>query len=125
MHQFYSSQGSLVKKIAAIFMFGFFSTQVSAQIDVANNNDGTQLANIIAGNGVTIENVNFNCADGAAGTFNCVSCNLGIDSGIALTTGCVYNIPGPNTSSSTSCYNFYPGDQDLADIEGLPISELF
>ncbi len=100
---------------------------VSAQINVASNSNGNQLAQIISGNGVTISNVTMNCPTGAAGTFNCVNCDLGMKTGIALTTGCVSNIPGPNDQdgSLSSCDNFGAGDQDLANLINADVSTLF
>lgn len=114
-----------MKKLYGTFLFIAFcilSYTASAQIITTSNGSGNQLAQKMAGDGVTITNVQFNCPTGAAGMFNCVNCNLGMDSGIVLTTGSVALVQGPNTDSAATVLNGTAGDQDLTDIinEGNP-----
>lgn len=65
------------------------------------------------GDDVIYDNAIINCPELAFGKFNCVDCNVGIDSGIILTNGSASNIIGPNNSGSTTTDNFWPGDSDL------------
>jgi hypothetical protein len=69
-----------------------------AQIILTPNNNGNQLAQILAGSGVTITNVTINCPGTSAGTFTCNNCNVGMSNGIALTTGDINAIAGPEQS---------------------------
>lgn len=86
---------------------------ISAQIVTVPVNNANQLAQILAGNGVTVTNAVMNCPGTSAGTFNCVNCNLGIPTGIALTSGSVNNIPGPNNSGSSGIDNLAAGNAQL------------
>ncbi len=66
---------------------------------VTANTTANDLANAIGGTGVTISNAVFttNTPGGnGAGTFTGGASTVGFDSGIALTTGTVNCIPGPN-----------------------------
>lgn len=78
----------------------FFSSNVNAQLTVDENVTAVDLTNTISGGGVSISNVTINCSSGAYGTFDASSSNVGIGSGILLTTGlantplnsCVYSL---------------------------------
>jgi len=60
----------------------------------------------ITGDGIIFSDVIFQGASGARGIFtNGQSTNLGFESGIFLTTGAGYVIPGPNSSSSAGANN--------------------
>jgi hypothetical protein len=72
-------------------------TNSFAQLTVVNNNNPTQLAQVLAGSGVTVSNATINCPAAALGTFNNGnSTNLGLNSGVVLTTGTVAAIPQGN-----------------------------
>ncbi|MBK7148352.1 MAG: choice-of-anchor L domain-containing protein [Bacteroidetes bacterium] len=89
-----------------------------AQILVTPNNNGNQLAQILAGNGVTISNVTINCPGTSAGTFTCNNCNIGMSSGIALTSGDINAIAGPNNQSGAGVDNLAPGNAQLTSLVG-------
>ncbi len=78
-----------------------------------------QIATYLAGDGVIIDSASMTCHNLAFGEFKCVDCNVGIDSGIILTTGRVSNIVGPNNSGSTGTSNGWPGDPDLDAYPGV------
>ena len=67
----------------------------------------------LAGPGVTVSNIERNCAEGASGFYNSLDANVGIDSGIAFTSGSLINAVGPNNLGSASVANGYDGDDDL------------
>jgi hypothetical protein len=68
---------------------------------VTASNDGTVLANAIAGSGITVSNVSCSGAtSNASGTFTNGTATVGFDQGLVLTTGTVDCIPGPNNSGS-------------------------
>lgn len=117
------------KKYFGLVLLGLCALHASAQLLVTSNNNATQLAQIIAGPGVTISNATTNCssdAGGAAsGSFTCASCNLGLDSGIILTTGYATNAEGPNNTDANKEWGVNPGDPDIANLIGLPVTDLW
>lgn len=70
--------------------------------------------NVLIGQGLTVSNVTYSGMSNAAGTFS-GNTNIGLLSGVLLTSGDIDNAPGPNMSSSTSTDNNSPyTDSDLA-----------
>lgn len=92
---------------------------VHGQLTVNVNGNGQQLVNNITGNGVIVSNVTFNCPTGAAGTFNSNATNLGLNSGVLLTSGQATTAIGPNSSGSAGQDNNGAGDPDLDQISGV------
>ncbi|MEX0813306.1 MAG: choice-of-anchor L domain-containing protein [Chitinophagales bacterium] len=83
-----------------------------------------QLAQSLAGNGVTISNVQVNCHSDSYGSFANNNTALEIDSGLVLSTGLISDIPNPAFSfSSTPMLTL--GDQDLANTTGIPVDSIF
>lgn len=97
-----------------------------AQIDVVDNQTAQALAQTLVGQGVVLLNPVLNCPGIANGKFKLTAgtTNLGIDSGIVLTSGRAMSIPGdigvngPNVapSSGPSQSNGAPGDPDLNTV---------
>ncbi|MEO6302367.1 MAG: choice-of-anchor L domain-containing protein, partial [Bacteroidia bacterium] len=95
----------------------FFSPGfIFSQLHVTNNNSATQLAQVILGNGVTISNATLNCGVNGAGTFSHTGMNLGITTGIILTTGYAAGAANPGSffCNVTNGNNF--SDPDLTLI---------
>ncbi|MBK8659020.1 MAG: choice-of-anchor L domain-containing protein [Bacteroidetes bacterium] len=87
-----------------------------AQLTVVNNNNPTQLAQVLAGSGVTVSNATINCPATSLGTFNNGNTtNLGLNSGVVLTTGTVAAIPQGN-GGFASTDNTNGGDANLNSI---------
>lgn len=96
----------------------FISFSLNAQIAVTSGLNATGLVNAIKGQGVIITNPVLNCPNGASGSFTGGSGNLGITSGIILTTGTAVNSVGPNNSASQgTCNNTTLNDPQLTSIE--------
>ena len=77
----------------------------------------TDLADIIAADGVVISNVTLNCPGGSYGTFDTPgNCNIGMESGIILTNGSAEDAEGPDAVGSTSTDLFGSGDIDLDNL---------
>ncbi len=79
------------------------------------------LANIIqslVGEGVTVSNIETNipATSTVAGSFNGSAPVLGINSGLLLTSGSVYNSQGPNSSSAMTQYVGTPGYEELGPL---------
>jgi gliding motility-associated-like protein len=103
------------------------------QLQVTNSNSALALAQKIAGEGVTISNVTLTGGPNAKGFFvNQGNTNIGIDSGVVLTTGraaSTPSLPGINGNGTTPAWlaladNMLslPGDINLANALGLPVS---
>jgi len=74
-----------------------------AQLSVSTTSTAASMVqNVLVGNGVTISNVTYTGASGSIGTFTTgtVTGNLGISSGIVISTGNVSQLPG---SASVNC----------------------
>src|SRR3954469_16252066 len=76
------------------------------------------LAQSLGGAGVTIQNVTYTGANGAAGTYTGGAGNVGFD-GLVLSTGTAANAAGPNTSAKKSTINGTPGDADISAAIGV------
>ena len=97
----------------------FFSYTAMAQIDILPGPDvtPTDMVENIVGEGIQYSNITFQGADASRGIFNNgQSTNLGIGSGIFLTSGAGYVIPGPNTSVSAGANNGMGGHPSLNAI---------
>jgi hypothetical protein len=86
--------------------------------DLSSTLTANDLAQALAGSGVTISNVVYTGAPLAAGTFTGGSGIIDFDSGVALSSGYVSSVLGPNNSSSMSGANGTPGDAALAALAG-------
>ncbi len=109
----------LRKTVAVLFISAAFAAPLSAQITYSTGYTATDIATYLAGDGVEISGATVNCYSLAFGKFNCIDCNVGIDSGVVLTSGRVLNITGPNNSGSTGTSNGWPGDPDLDAYPGV------
>ncbi|NJN45459.1 MAG: hypothetical protein HC808_02040 [Candidatus Competibacteraceae bacterium] len=106
-----------------------------AKIHVPNRNPGLEvedltgdltaadLAQLLAGPGVEISNVNYVGGDLAAGTFIGGTGIIGFESGVILSSGQAIDVVGPNTADNTSTDLGTPGDQDLTDLSGFETND--
>lgn len=98
-----------------------FVSSAFAGLVVSQNDSANALVNNILGTGITASSATTTGASAAFGTFTGgVSAGIGIESGIMLSSGNVYDAVGPNTSASTTGYNNSAGDPDLMAIAGHP-----
>jgi gliding motility-associated-like protein len=114
-------------KIKTLFIFLLFiSGKIFAQISVTNNapyNTASYLVqNVLLGQGVSASNFTLNGAPIAIGFFNGVGTNLGLDSGIIMTSGDCHLAVGPNNNSSIALISNLPGDPDLDAIMNPTLS---
>lgn len=115
----------MMKKLLVAFVLLTVITRESvAQLGVVNNNNPTQLAQVLAGPGVVVSNATLNCPASALGTFNNGgSTNLGVNSGVALTTGTIGGIPQAATAFA-STDNANGGDAQLNSISGAATQDV-
>jgi gliding motility-associated-like protein len=78
--------------------------------------------NTLLGPGVTVSNIVFNGGTSAIGKFSATGTNLGINSGVILTTGTIANNgngpQGPNNQSNSGMDNNKPGFTPLNSLAG-------
>jgi gliding motility-associated-like protein len=118
-----------VKKIFSLLILLFSTAQfVFGQLSVysanSTNNTLQQIVTSLVGKGVTVSNITSNQPANSIvyGTFTEPSGQLGINSGLLMTTGTVFDALGPNNSPSKTAH-IYPWltDQDLYNIVHAPI----
>lgn len=89
----------------------------SAQLVVTNaapyNSPSYLVDSVLIGQGIQTSNITFVGAPAAIGFFNGVNSNIGLDSGIVITTGDIANAVGPNNIGSAGSSNNAPGDPQL------------
>jgi len=113
------SSGLLVRYFL-LFICVLNSSGSFAQLQVTPNNNAAQLAQSLSGIGVVISNATMNCPAGACGTFNGTTSNLGITSGVLLTTGQVAEAVGPNNNGGAGYDNGVVfSDPNLVAVEPM------
>jgi hypothetical protein len=78
----------------------------------------TQLAQNLAGAGVTVANATYTGAPAAAGTFAGGNGIVGFASGVVMGTGAVASVAGPNVQDYLTTQHGTPGDADLDALVG-------
>ncbi len=102
---------------------GFLANPLKAQLLVSNTLTPQQwVQNVLIGQGIQVSNITYTGVNGAGGTFT-GNTNLGIASGVILTSGAITNAPGPNNSGSISTDNAGGGDPDLNAIAAGTIND--
>lgn len=89
-----------------------------SQLNVATNSTAQQLGNNIAGNNITVTNATMTGDSAQFGTFNFIGSQLGVNSGVILSSGLVMDAVGPNSTTNTSTSIGGPGDPDLSILSG-------
>ena len=112
----------IVKFITLIVLL-FSVTGSYAQLTTSTAMTPAQLVqNILVGNGVAVSNITYTGSASAIGSFNGASSNIGLPSGILLTTGTVADNGdgphGPNDSNSAGTDNGVAGNGLLTGIAG-------
>jgi len=120
-----------MKKLTLLFLciLSLSIQVVDAQISVTANNSAAQLAQKLVGFGVTTANATLNCGSNASdginhgsGIFTVTSSNLGLDSGITLTSGVAatngFSIGVNNPASIHTGSTGNGGDPDLTTLIG-------
>jgi gliding motility-associated-like protein len=100
-----------------LFILVFIPYRQYGQINILPNQTAVALAQKLAGPGITVTNASLTCAAPANGEFTVVSSNLGIDSGIVLTTGKAQSVAAAEPGL-TSFNNNTNGDPELQVLSG-------
>lgn len=104
-----------------LFLLSFVAIQSFGQLQVNSSVTPEEMVEAFIGPGVSYSNVQFTGAEVSRGLFNNgSSTNIGLDQGIALTSGKIELIIGPNNSSSEGFINGTSGDDLLMNCLGSP-----
>lgn len=93
----------------------------ASALTITPTSSGEVLAETILGAGITIDptSISYTGAANQAGVFtNGLTSGIGIDSGIIMTTGSVFNAPGPNTAENIGATTNTGGDAQLQSLVG-------
>ena len=107
-----------------LFVMLVFDLKTSAQIIVDDTYTPQQLVeDVLIGGGVQVSNFQFSGNAQARGYFDGSNSNIGLDSGIIISTGRVADAPGPNGTpiSDTGTEFNGTGDSELTAISGSPL----
>lgn len=95
-----------------------------SQLVTSPQSAASLVQNTLLGPGVTVSNITFTGASGAIGRFTANGTNLGINSGVVITTGTISNNgngpQGPNNQSNSGVDNNFPGFTALSNLAGAP-----
>lgn len=102
-------------------LFLFILSHSFAQLQTAGGQTPDQLVqNVLLGPGVSVSNVSYSGATSAIGTFNATNASIGIDEGIIMTTGTIYQGPdgpfGPNDVPNSGLDNNSGGYGKLSEL---------
>lgn len=95
---------------------------MSQLVTNTNQSPNGLVQNVLLGSGVTVSNITFNGTPTSIGEFDGSNCNVGLASGVVMTTGTVLNTGngphGPNNSGSSGVENGAPGIGLLSNLVG-------
>jgi uncharacterized repeat protein (TIGR01451 family) len=104
--------------VCSLLVLGALPSLSVTTVDL-NSMTPQQLAQMLAGPGVTVSNVTFTGANVAGGSFSGgLADGLGIDTGVILSSGNIANAAGPNNNDGVTTNNQRPGDPNLNAIVG-------
>lgn len=88
--------------LICVMTIGSLHFAKAQNIDISSGHTPISLAETISGNGVQILNPVVTCADSAVGKYNISGVpDFPDGNGIMLSTGSIYDTPGPNDSQTT------------------------
>lgn len=100
-----------------LFLAGFgIISDGHAQLTVSQGGTAQAMATAIVGQGVIVSNATIDCPAQSYGTFNGSSTNIGLTSGIMLTTGFISNVANPASVQLNDATGTSGSDPDLVAI---------
>lgn len=110
--------------VLSILIFFLNNYQATAQIVATTSGyTATDLAEAIAGTGIDISGALLTCHNSGRGMFECMDCNIGIDSGVVLTSGKAIFVEGANNTGSKGFITSFAGDTDLDALPGISTTQ--
>jgi len=104
-----------------VLIFGALLFSISdsfGQLTVTGGLTANDLAQILAGPGVSVSNATLTGSTQASGSFDGSASNIGMNSGVLLTTGPLNIAIGPNNTESAGLDLFLPGNNLLNGLAG-------
>lgn len=99
---------------------------VWAQLNITASNDAMQLANQLGGSGLNVISATLNCPNNAAGVFsNGNNSDIGIGTGVILTTGVVTDLVSGSGSDASVFINEDNGGPSMPNLEPLASNTTF
>lgn len=118
---------------ALIILCSITSVAQTPNVQIVDSQSAQALAQKLAGVGVAVNNVSLDCEQTASGIFVTQGTNLGLDSGVILTTGTaattaynrpwgieIYNGANGDAKIEPTTQFYKPGDADLTNYANLP-----
>lgn len=116
-----------VRTYLIVIFASFFCSSMHGQLVIDNSVTAADaIQNILLGGGVQVFNVTYSGAPEQVGSFDCVNCNLGIESGFVMGSGNTSGAAGPNTSGSFSlgpASGIGASDPDLFLLSNNPLND--
>ena len=106
------------KSLLILAISAFITCNSFAQLITSTMTPAQLVQNVLLGNGIVATNITYVGDPNAIGFFK-GNTNLGLDSGIVMTTGTIFapdGPQGPNNSSGAGTDNLQPGDAYLDQI---------
>src|SRR5688500_616073 len=93
-----------------------------SQLTTSSMSPGQLVQDVLLGPGVTVSNISFTGASTSIGRFSATGTNLGINEGVILTTGTIYDNgsgpQGPNDQANCGVNNNAGGYSRLSNLIG-------
>lgn len=109
-----------MKNSLVLLLFITISSFAFNQLTVQNGSTAQQLGENMAGSNITITNASLSGTPVQSGTFNFNGTGLGVNSGVILSTGSIFDAPGPNSSTGAGSDQGQPGEPLLTQLAGFP-----
>lgn len=108
-----------MRKYLVLLLALILSFNLNAQLTLQGGVTATQLANILAGSNIVVSNATLTGSNLASGSFNGVNTNLGLASGVILTTGNINDATGPNDQTNSTTQLGTPGTAQMTALAGV------
>ena len=109
-------------KVLFAIVLVFFANCSFGQLVTSAGTPSALVQNVLLGSGVTVSNIMYTGSPSAIGSFTAAGTNLGIASGIVMTTGTIVNNgngpQGPNNASGSGIDNGAGGSPQLSGLIG-------
>jgi gliding motility-associated-like protein len=113
------------KKLSFSLYLAFIPFLIKAQLVSTPNNNATQLANQLGGQGLNVLSATLDCPTDASGTFsNGLNSDIGLASGIILTTGNIQELSSSGSDATVLLSNGN-GGSSLPDLDPLTSDATF
>jgi len=105
-------------RLLLVVLLSMTISLLEAQLSVTNTLTAAQLVDsVLIGHGVSASNITYSGSTLSLGKFsNGNSTNIGLDEGVLISTGSIFNAPGPNTVQNKTTNTLGGSDAQLAAL---------